>query len=308
MRTRATVRDVAAQLGYVPRRAARLLASGLADSVGLLLPQYGSWKQSDAIDTDWYAKALLAMSRAVFDQDLALVLIPENEESAVRKSGVSGLVLLDAVAEDARATLADRLGLPYVAVGGLDSGRHHSSVAPDNLAGTHEIVRHLQAVGAQRICILTTDMLWSVGLDEIDRKIAQDLPHMEVSIEVLPLQETGSPQELWAMAAARVDQILSGAHPPDAFVGRLEGLGHAIIGAVVARGLRVPQDVRVVQDVDGLMARLSDPPVSALDLHIQDQSWVAVTLMTELLAGEPGRHVTTPVTFHPRASSVGTAR
>jgi DNA-binding LacI/PurR family transcriptional regulator len=72
--------------------------------------------------------------------------------------------------------------------------------------------------------------------------------------------------------------------PVDAFaVGALQALHEA--------GRRVPDDVLVATRYDGMRARTSRPPLSAVDLHLDQVAHEAIELLLEHLRGEKTRRV-----------------
>jgi DNA-binding LacI/PurR family transcriptional regulator len=67
----------------------------------------------------------------------------------------------------------------------------------------------------------------------------------------------------------------------------------------------VPEDVRLVTRYDGLRARGTTPPLTAVDLHLDAVAAAAIGVMLDLLEGRPPRQPTlTPPTLVPRPSSV----
>ena len=72
-------------------------------------------------------------------------------------------------------------------------------------------------------------------------------------------------------------------------------------------GRAVPGDVRVATRYDGIRARTSEPPLTAVDLHLDETAAAAVELLLRVLSGEDtpaSADVALPVLV-PRASSAG---
>ena len=83
------------------------------------------------------------------------------------------------------------------------------------------------------------------------------------------------------MRAPRLDGLCV---PVDAFaVGALRALREA--------GRRVPRDVVVATRYDGMRARTSQPPLTAVDLHLDQVGQAAIDLLLEHLRGETTRQM-----------------
>ena len=78
------------------------------------------------------------------------------------------------------------------------------------------------------------------------------------------------------------------------------------IDAAAERGLDVPRDLKIVTRYDGLRARQSRPPLTALDLHLDAVGALAVDLLLRCINGRlEERTVRAPLPqLLPRASSV----
>ncbi|MFD1559768.1 substrate-binding domain-containing protein [Paraburkholderia silviterrae] len=73
----------------------------------------------------------------------------------------------------------------------------------------------------------------------------------------------------------------------DAFaVGAVQGLADA--------GRRVPGDVRIATRYDGIRARSCRPPLTAVDLHLDEMASQAIALLFDHLAGKGGARSATP--------------
>jgi DNA-binding LacI/PurR family transcriptional regulator len=61
------------------------------------------------------------------------------------------------------------------------------------------------------------------------------------------------------------------------------------VRAVQSLGRRVPDDVLVATRYDGVRARTCDPPLTAVELHLEATAHAAVELLLEQLRGGAGQ-------------------
>ncbi|MEC3952413.1 LacI family DNA-binding transcriptional regulator [Nocardia sp. CDC153] len=301
--TRAHVRKIAGELGYAPSRAARSLALGRADTIGVLLPSFAAMPVEDLLETDWYGRIAVGASQSALHHRRALALLPGDETpDSLQRFGLEGLIILDPFTDDPRCAAAHRAGLPFVLLG--YDARHPDArrVAPDTQGGMRVLLEHLADAGARSVALVATDLDWSAGRDALAayRRWCGDTGRPE-RIAVANLIGCRSRDEAATAARHAAHQLLTDADRPDAIIGLFEDFGRGITAAARDLDLAVPEDVMVAQDVDGIKAQLNHPPITALDLHPTSQVAAAVEL---LLNPHPDHTtVTTPTTLRVRASS-----
>lgn len=151
--TRARVEQAARELGYQPNLAARRLALGRADAVGIVYP----------VDTDFMGNPLfLEMIAGVSDRldaagiDVLLAVAREQTElrtyeRLVRGRRVDGLIVAHTRVVDERVEYLKRVGFPFVGYGRTGNAEGFAWLDFDNEAGSVEAVRRLAALGHRRI-------------------------------------------------------------------------------------------------------------------------------------------------------------
>src|SRR5947207_11561063 len=151
---RKAVERTAAELGYVPNRAARSLGAGRSESVGVLVPEPSSQLFGDPI----LARLLGAIGEELSAKGLQMVLFAPQSATDIERleqylaGGHVDAVLLLALheSESLPARLQAR-GIPMV-FGGRPQGRFEVSyVDLDNHAGGRSATEHLVLQGRRRI-------------------------------------------------------------------------------------------------------------------------------------------------------------
>lgn len=302
--TRERVRAVAEKLGYAPSRAARSLALGHADTIGLLLPQVARLPLDQLLNTDWYGRIAVAASQQALAHRRALTILPELDASAISSFGLEGAIVMEPIGDDPRCQALDLTAIPYVLLGRDRLRPERPSVNPDTAAATQELLTHLVGQGARTVAVIAIDLDWSAG-NEATSAYRQWCDQRGVTPQIVTARISGcqSREEINDQAEHAAHQLLNGTPRPDAIVGLFEGFGRAIVSAARALGLAVPGDLLVAQDVDELSTQLSTPRITAVDLQPALQVAHAIELLVSGPVDDTHRHQVFTPHLVPRESS-----
>src|SRR6185312_818051 len=132
-KTRASVDDAVAKLGYVPHGAARALRSRRSQMVGAVVP---------SVDYALYARTTSALQAVLDAKGYSLVLAEQHYDldAEVRVTeqlighGVDAFVFVGLHHDPRLFALLDAYGRPYVLTWGVDPMRRHPSIGFDNRA------------------------------------------------------------------------------------------------------------------------------------------------------------------------------
>lgn len=268
-RTAVRVRAAAERLGYVPNRAARLLAGGRTGAIALVLPDLGN---------PFFASVARAVQRrALAGGSLTFMAhadaTPATELDLVATLGpnVDGFVLCAPTAPTAR--LRDALGpRPGVLVNRRAEGL--ASVVADQKAAVAQAVGHLRDLGHDRIVYLRGPAAkWtsSVRDREADRLGAALLGPYEAS---------------WRGGAAAAPDVRAGGFTAAVAHNDLVAIG--LVGAVLDAGATVPGDLSVVGCDDIAAAALTRPRLTTVAAPLEEVGAHAVDLLLGLVAGTGG--------------------
>ncbi|MEU6624248.1 substrate-binding domain-containing protein [Streptomyces litmocidini] len=304
-RTRERIKQVAAELGYRPNLRAQRLRRGEARAIALAssMPFAVAGGPSRL---GFYMEVAAAAAESALLHDYALVLVPPVQSGAALDSvDIDGAIVVEPDVGDAAAARLRQRGLPYVALG--------RPVSPDeavpyvDLRGTavaEALLTHLREQGARRPALL-------VGSGDrhssVDARAAYERLAAEHGWEpiVASAPETGGEQAGYERCAALLAE-----HPGiDAVCALVDAFAVGALRAVRDSGRAVPDDVMVVTRYDGLRARTAQPPLTAVDLHLDRAAAAAVDLLLGRLRGDtPAGAVVTvpPPAVIPRASSLRT--
>ena len=301
--TQARVRAAATELGYHPD----VVASGLRRSrlgvIGLVLrPAVGAEPQQIQ-DVDYFPRFAGAAALTSLAHGYALMLVadPTVPQAPATAWACDGIIVTDPVQGDPLIAALRAGGMPYTLVG-VDVADPEDPHIVDIATAliTDRVLEHLAAHGAQRIALVvgTDPIEWNTATE---RRYRERVPDAEQI--VLSVPERAEPGE----GAAAADALLALPAPPDGVYCMTSDHARALVDRLVARGVRVPEDVRVVCGSDAERLRGVSPEITAVDLQPQALGRQAAAELLRQLEPELALEVPAPEhgTLIVRASTAG---
>ncbi|MFF5933145.1 LacI family DNA-binding transcriptional regulator [Streptomyces sp. NPDC012508] len=281
-RTRERIKQVATDLGYRPNLRAQRLRRGEAKAIALAssMPFAVAGGPSRL---GFYMEVAAAAAESALVHDYALVLVPPVQSgSALYSVDIDGAIVVEPDVDDvAVATLKER-GLPYVALG--------RPVSPDqdvpyvDLRGglvAELLLAHLREQGARQPALIvgSGSRHSSVDARAAFARVAEEEGWAPI---VATAPESGGEQAGYDRCAALLAE-----HPGiDAVCALVDVFAVGAVRAVRDSGRSIPDDVMVVTRYDGLRARTCEPPLTAVDLHLDRAAAGAVELLLARLHGD----------------------
>jgi DNA-binding LacI/PurR family transcriptional regulator len=292
----------------VPSRAARNLALGRSDTIGLLLPQLPTMPLEELLGFDYYGRVAVAASQAALHHGRALLVLPGVQSASHLASfGLDGLIVLDPIVDDPRLALLDGLATHTVLMGQDPRGAFGPAVTIDTAGSTRALLDHCWERGARTIGMINSDLPWSATDTARDAYTAWCSERgVEPHVAIAPATSVQSRPELAQVAKQTAIDMLRGSDRPDAIIGMLEDFGRGIVLAAREVGIDVPGALLVAQDIDDAVA--SAGGITALDLNVHTQLDIALEM---LISEEPPPVEETRLvsaTLVPRESTRGLAR
>lgn len=237
--------------------------------------------------------AAVAAAEAL-DRRLALVLAPpmENGRVPMELLDVDGALVIEPSAGDPNLAYLQRRGLPVVAIGKPAARDAEDDSAPalppyvDIHSGrtTALLLDHLHAQGARKVAMILGSAQRNSYLEGRAAYQAFAAAHRQAPLLSLVDEaegENGGREAALALLAADPDI--------DGFCVPVDAFATGAVEAVLASGRRIPDDVMVVTRYDGLRARTCVPPLTAVDLHLDQVAQQAIALLFDHLRGDTGR-------------------
>ncbi|MFE4956573.1 LacI family DNA-binding transcriptional regulator [Streptomyces sp. NPDC056653] len=271
--TAARVREVIAQLGYVPSSGAVGLARGSSRTVGMLVPSL-TWP--------WMGEVLQGVVDTVEAADYGLLLFTCNRgaesverfTSQVSARAFDGLVVVEPENTLDHLTALHRGGLPIVLID--DRGHHPEfpSVVTTNHEGGASAARHLLAAGRTRPLILTGPQHFGCVRDRLDGFRT-----------VLPTDLVVHGDFTERSGRQAVEQLLAEGAQFDSVFAHNDISAAGVLRALRAAGRSVPDDIAVVGFDDIPMAEHTEPPLTTVRQPTRQMGETAARLLLSHLGG-----------------------
>jgi DNA-binding LacI/PurR family transcriptional regulator len=298
--TRRRVREVADRLGYQPSALARGLAGGRSGMLAVTVSFVEDMTLAVA-DFDYFIQVMNAAASAALERGFSLTLVPADSRQLLDRLPLDGAIVMDPVPGDEIVDQLDRRGVPVVTTGRRPDGPDETCwVDNDHVAGTREMLDHLLDEGATRLALLTVPVRSSYTVDAL---AAFEGVCAERGIEPIVETITDSISEGGAYAAA--SRLLESKDPPDAIYATLDRLALGALLAAEAKGVRVPEELRIAGCTDSDASRAARPALTALSLNPEQIGLEALDLLVTLVEdGEPAEpHRIVPFVVVPRGST-----
>ncbi|WP_328626128.1 LacI family transcriptional regulator [Streptomyces sp. NBC_00353] len=271
--TAARVREVIAQLGYVPSSGAVGLARGSSRTVGMLVPSL-TWP--------WMGEVLQGVVDTVEAADYGLLLFTCNRgaesverfTSQVSARAFDGLVVVEPENTLDHLTALHRGGLPIVLID--DRGHHPEfpSVVTTNHEGGASAARHLLAAGRTRPLVLTGPQHFGCVRDRLDGFRT-----------VLPTDLVVQGDFTERCGRQAVEQLIAEGAQFDSVFAHNDISAAGVLRALRAAGRSVPDDIAVVGFDDIPMAEHTEPPLTTVRQPTRQMGETAARLLLSHLGG-----------------------
>jgi LacI family transcriptional regulator len=293
--TRERVRRAAEQLGFTPDSRGRALSSGRSYTVGLITTD-SSGRFSIPI--------MLGAEDALSAGEMALVLCDTRDDALRESHYLKSLVArrVDGIIVTGRRTeprAPIEVPMPVVYAFSPSTDPADTSVVMDDYGGAASAVRHLLSLGRRRIAHVT-------GPATHRSAVVRASATLETAGDALvgePLH--GEWSERWGRHA--VDVLLRTGEV-DAISCGSDQIARGVCDRLRELGRGVPDDVAVTGfDNWSVMALASRPPLTTVDLRLEELGRRTAQLLLEMIGGAaPSGLVSMPTELVPRESTLGT--
>jgi LacI family transcriptional regulator len=281
---RQRIREVAERLRYVPNSAARSLITSKTNTVGVLLPDlYG----------EFFSEVIRGMDQTAQKNGYHLLLSSSHDDKAeieavlrAMRGRIDGLIAMSPHLDAPALVTNLPPTLPVVLLNCALHGKAYDSLAIENFRGAHAMVRHLIALGHDRVAIIKGA---AHNFDAAERLRGYRRALREAKI---------TPRRAWEAAG---DFTESAGHyaatalitldpRPTAIFAANDSMAIGALSAVREAGLRVPEDVAVAGFDDIPLARFMSPPLSSVHVAIAELGARAVDTLVGAIRRK-GEHV-----------------
>ena len=304
--TAARVRQVIAELGYVPKAGAVGLARGRTRVIGMLVPSL-TWP--------WIGEVLQGTVDVVESAGYGLMLFTCNQgdqsmrqfAGQVSAKSFDGLLVIEPEGTLDYINSLHEQGLPVILIDDREHRPRFPSVATTNRIGGASAAEHLLTLGRSKPAVITGEVLWGCTRERLAGFRAR-------------LAEAGHPLDprlvqggdfTFEGGLRATTRLLQSGIAFDSVFAHNDLSAAGVLQALTEAKLRVPQDVAVVGFDDVPLAAYTNPPLSTVRQPMRAMGEAAARLlMTHLDSGEqlPDEAFIVPTELVVRGSSHPQAR
>lgn len=282
--TRDRVQKIAAELGYLPDRAALRLKTGRTNVIALVL-------EPDEQIYGFGSSMVSGLTEAVRDTAYHIVITPlfrnvqpiEPIKHIVRNRMADGVVFSKSESFDERVRFLLDNDFPFVSHGRTNWPDAHPFVDFDNNTFAYEATRRLAALGCKRVSIVLPESALTYT-DHLKSGMARAAHEMGIAHEFAADVNLGSPTD-----AIRNYVIKRSRRPdaPDGWIGASEVSTLAVISGLRESGLVVGQTAHVVAKQASEMFAQFQPGAETVFEDFTDAGRHLGRLLLRRIAGEP---------------------
>lgn len=284
-KARQQITRVIKELNFHPNQAARALATGKINTIGLLIPETVKF-----IFTDPFFSVLAqGISKACEDNGYALLLWlaePEIERSSIKKylshGIVDGFIAASINFDEPMIDTLLESNLPFVIIGRHAYEYDLNFVDLDNLGGSELATQHLVECGYKRIATITGPQDMFVGEERLSGYF--NILHKNGLLIDDNLIVEGDFSQDSGYNGAR--KLL--AHKPDAIFAASDVMAIGAMHAIREAGLRIPEDVAVIGFDDISQAALQTPTLTTIHQPIHQMGYIAVQTLLKAMDNPDG--------------------
>ncbi|AGT31045.1 LacI family transcription regulator [Geobacillus genomosp. 3] len=307
-KTKQRVREAMKELGYHPNFIARSLASQAAQVIGIVMPS----SADQALQNPFFPAVIRGISKAAHEKRYALQMSTGEKESEIYERvvemlqgrRVDGVILLYSRQNDKLMKYLLKHGFPFVVIGKPhQKAEQVTHVDNDNVQAGKDAAAYLIARGHERIAFVGGNPQYLVTVDRQNGYAAAlqeaELPYRpEYVVHEEFLQEGG--QEA-------MRELLSLPEPPTGLVVADDLMALGMLKTLDEIGLRVPEDVSIVSFNNTLLAEMSRPPLTSVDIGIFQLGYEAAKSLIEKInnPSEPVKRIIIPHRLVERGSCAG---
>lgn len=287
--TRARIEQIMKECGYVPKRAARSLKSNRTRTIALLFPHLPA---NLVANTFFFPGFLSGVARACEESSYQLLITTSAKscdtefhyEALVQSRSVDGFIVSEIFVDDPRFSVLRKFNVPFVSIG-KPEGEDVSWISwvdhnQEELAyqATRRLIdlghRGILFVGLSRGRVYTMQRLsgYRRALEEAGIPIREELLITE---EMRKEDVAGKLEDLWSKGA-RFSAVFVIA----------ESLALSALKALQDMGLRIPQDVAILGNIETDNYRFYVPQLSGIRVRTEDLGYETARLLVDLIEGK----------------------
>lgn len=301
--TKARVRQAMEELGYVPNLAAQMLASGLTQCVGVVLPPLTT---PDRVSEPFFMEILTAINDQAKQQGFTVSIATSNSVSDLaeqvklmyRQKRADGFLILYSEKDDPVKNYLNQHRIPFVVIGTpSEDCPNLISIDNDNQLMGEQAVLHLHRKGHKKILFVTDDLTSKVCLERY-RGYQRGVQQQKLlEFPLLPFDRR-DPLTLDQVIESIQKEKITGL----IVIGDL--LSVRVIQFLSYYGLRVPDDLSLISFNNSIFSKMLHPYLTTFDINVAQLGQTSLMQLISMIKGQPPAtsEVIVPFTLKERES------
>ncbi len=301
--TRERIQRLADQLGYHPSSMARALRSGRSGVIALASSMpFAVAAGPSRLGFLMEIAASAAMS--ALTRDLALCLIPPHPSAqSYGAASFDGVMLVEPMRDDPLVRHFEQRKTPIVSIGTVPGRPDIPAVDLRSRETADLLLDHLADQGCRQVAALIGASPRTSQIESAEAYGAFAARHA-MRPRLILLDE----EDAEATAYSQVLDLLRSDGAIEGIFASIDAFATGAIRAAHEAGRAIPGSLRLVTRYDGLRAKLSHPPLTAVDLHLPAVAEKAVGLLLDQIDGCKQAEKADLPELVVRASSQGTEK
>lgn len=296
--TRKRIEALANEIGYRPNHRAQRLRTGRAGSIALVSSMPFAVAAGPS-RLGFLMEIAAAAAVTAFSRGISLCLVPPlGPRDSLDALEVDGVIVVEPERDDPVLDFFAGRAVNVVSIGRAPGRDDLPFVDLQSTATAHLMLDHLLA-GGGRVGLITGVQRRNSYI-EMEAAYAERIEQSGFSPLAIRVDEGGGEQA----GAAAAESLLRADPSISAFCVPVDAFATGVLDAARTVGRKVPEDLRLATRYDGMRAKLAVPPLTAVNLHLDQVAAAAVDLLLARL-GQPCSEpsVLTPPSLVLRGSS-----
>lgn len=279
VQTHERIKEAISKLGYIPNIRARQLRSGKTNMIGIF-SSMPLGVASGPSRLGFMMEISESAAAAALTRGMALVLTPPGTEaiSLLNNLQIDGALLIEPSKDDPFLSALKERGIPTVAVGHPINNSDIASVDTRTNKATALVLEHFYKQGAKQIALMIATTERSSYQDALTT-YQQCCETWNMTPKVVRAEECDGE----AAGYLSTLELMKKSPQVDAIYASVDAFAVGARKALDELGLRIPEDVMLATRYDGFRARQCNPPLTAVNLQLDQIARHAVSLLLRQL-------------------------
>lgn len=284
-KTSQKIQRIAQRLGYRPNIMAQQLKGKRSGVIGVIIDSYAAQVQFESLSIMERQAAQQGYRFMVGQSHGEFERIAGYADDFVAR-GVDGVICISHGYPDKGKQIAQLFSrLPNVVFINRPAIEDAHYVAVDTADGVRQSVEHLLQTGRQRIALMLSDRLY-LSMQERRRGYLETLAAHGRPVDERRIWVAEQPQPTPELLDSMIDDLLV-RQKVDAIQATNDIWAVRLMKRLLARGIRVPDDVAIVGYDNLELAELSQPELTSIDQNVPQVSRLAVEMLLHLIEDHP---------------------